>query len=507
VPARRLLYLTPHRLVACEWKNGHCRLEGEFAVESSAGDFLDYLRQHAGSLFSLVTNLAEEGFQVETIPFLQAGDRDAVLTRRLGQTFLGAPLTVAVPLGHERTTRRNERVLLAALTNGNALEPWLQALRQAETRLVGIYSLPLLTPALLDKLRVAKERSIFVTVQDNSVRQSFFDKGHLHFSRLAPIPNSSISGLAQLIGSEIAKLQQYLLSQRMIGRGEALVVHVLAHPQALPALGQLILPDQLRLQTYSIAEFAPRLGLKEALEDSRAERLFLHLAATHAPRQQFAPPALRKNYRLWQTARAIQAVSAIALVGSVLFAGNQWFQLQVLREETRRHESEAAAGETRYRDIVASFPKLPLSHEHLRQVIARLQEVQPRDSSPTPILKVLGATLAHSPQIELGTLDWTAGGPLSLSKRTEGKSALADNETLLVSGTVQPGPNWTPRQLLAAFEDFLQKLRSADGYTVSVTQQPFDTASGSALKSGESAAAAHVPKPFRVSVVKRTTAP
>jgi hypothetical protein len=503
MPAHRLLYLTQHQLLAYDWRAGHCTLEAEFAVDVAGADFLAYLRKNRSSLFSFVANLAEEGFQVETIPFLQGRDRETVLARRLGQTFLGAPLTVAVPLGHEKNTRRNEIVLLAALSNGAALEPWLQALRAAEARLAGIFSLPLLTPGLLDKLHVPRDRCIFVTVQDNSVRQSFFDKGHLHFSRLAPIPNSSISGLAQLIGTEIAKLQQYLLSQRTIGRNEPLVAHVLAHPQAVQALQALALPEHLRLQTYSIIDAGRRLGLKESFEDSRAHPLFLQMAAAFAPRQQFAPSALRKDYRLWQASRAIQALASIGLLGSLLFAGKGWLNLQQVAEETRQQEVQAESGERRYREIVAAFPKLPLSQEHLRLVINRFNEAHPYDLTPIPLFKALGAALTRAPQVELTSIDWSVGNPTD-DKRTSAASAIERNkETLQVNGLINLGPNGTPRQMLTVFDGFVADLSANGSYAVAVRQQPFDTGSGSSLKSGESANTASQAKPFSLSVSRR----
>lgn len=498
--AHRLLYLTQHQLLAFEWKAGRCRLEAEFAVESAGADFLSYLRQNGSSVFSFVANLPEEGFQVETIPFLRGRDREAVLGRRLGQTFLGAPLTVAVPLGHEKNTRRNERVLLAALSNGAALEPWLQALRATETRLGGIFSLPLLTPGLLDKLHIPKERCIFVTVQDNSVRQSFFDKGHLHFSRLAPIPNSSISGLAQLVGSEIAKLQQYLLSQRTIGRNEPLVAHVLAHPQAAQALHALALPELLRLQTHSVVEAGRRLGLKEDFEDSRAHPLFLHMAAAFAPREQFAPSALRKDYRLWQASRAIRALAGIGLLGSLLFAGTKLLNLQQIAQETRQQEVQAELGERRYREIVAAFPNLPLSQEHLRLVINRFTEVHPHDLTPIPLFKTLGAALARAPEIELTSLDWSVGSPADDKRPTSLATGDRNMETLQVNGLINLGPNGTPRQMLTVFDGFIKGLSADASTVVAVRQQPFDTGSNSSLKTGESADTSPRPKPFSLSV-------
>ena len=51
--------------------------------------------------------MAEESFQLETIPFLQARDRTAVISRKLSQLFCTTPKdTAAFSLGYEKTRRR-----------------------------------------------------------------------------------------------------------------------------------------------------------------------------------------------------------------------------------------------------------------------------------------------------------------------------------------------------------------------------------------------------------------
>jgi hypothetical protein len=43
----------------------------------------------------MLANVGEEGHELETIPFLQGADRKALITRKLGQHFLGSPLASA----------------------------------------------------------------------------------------------------------------------------------------------------------------------------------------------------------------------------------------------------------------------------------------------------------------------------------------------------------------------------------------------------------------------------
>jgi hypothetical protein len=118
------------------------------------------------------------------IPFLRGDDRETVIARKLGQHFFSATLTASLSLGYEKSRRKDERILLAALTNNEFFAPWLAALAScrggARRRLLAA----LAGPSLLRKLGVADERCLLLTIQDQSIRQSYLEKGELHFSRL-----------------------------------------------------------------------------------------------------------------------------------------------------------------------------------------------------------------------------------------------------------------------------------------------------------------------------------
>ena len=84
--AHRLLYLSTHRMTAYRWRSGVLEVEGAFATNDGGHQqFSDYIKQQRRSTFALLANVAEEGFHLETIPFLQGKDRQTVITRKLGQ--------------------------------------------------------------------------------------------------------------------------------------------------------------------------------------------------------------------------------------------------------------------------------------------------------------------------------------------------------------------------------------------------------------------------------------
>src|SRR5687768_16903541 len=156
---RRLLYFTAedHYLYAAS--GASLELEAKFPGDDlGVTEFREHLRGRRGGLFAVVADLAGEDFHEEQIPYLRGADRDAVVQRRLAQRYRDTRLAAALPLG---TTvggeRRNERVLLASFTNTQQLAPWLDVLEETGARLSGVYSVPLLAPALAAQLGVKSE--------------------------------------------------------------------------------------------------------------------------------------------------------------------------------------------------------------------------------------------------------------------------------------------------------------------------------------------------------------
>ena len=103
----RLLYLSAHQMTAYRWHSGMLTNEGTFAAtDTGYGDFAAYLDQHRKSIFSILVNVSEEGFQIETIPFLQGANRRAIISRKLGQLFFNATLTGIARLHQGAAQRR-----------------------------------------------------------------------------------------------------------------------------------------------------------------------------------------------------------------------------------------------------------------------------------------------------------------------------------------------------------------------------------------------------------------
>ncbi len=513
---RRLLYLDNHRLSASLWRRGAIVGEAAFALSSEGRrEFAEYLARHANSVYSLLANVAEEGFHTESIPFLRGGDRNSVVERKLGQLFFDKALTAALSLGYEKSTRKNERVLFAALNDASFFAPWLDAIRRAGAPLCGIFSLPLLSPCLLNRLGIRPERCLLLSIQDQSIRQSYLEAGQLCFSRLAPLTDASAEGIAQAFASETHKLRQYLASQRMIGRKDAVVAFILAHDDALPAIRSACANSEtLQYQFLGLAACAERVGMKTPPASSHCEALFLHLLATSPPRIQFADDDQRHGFHLAQIESALLGASALALAVCLLYSGNRAIEAYALNAATLAVADEAREARQRYEAIVKTFPALATTSEALRQVAARYGSLNP--ALPERLYRDLSTALAHVPEAELEAIDWSAAtadsrAPAPAGKRTSPAAAAdatpfsAGSEAIVVRGTLRLGPDADARQTLAVFNRLVSALEANPDLHVEIVQRPFDLESGRLLKGGD-AASERVPlAPFALRVERRVS--
>ena len=507
---QRLLYLSSHQMAAYHWQSGALTCEETFAI-SDAGlqQFAEYLAQHPQTVFSLLTNLADEAFHIETIPYLRGADRKTVLTRKMGQVFFNAPLSAALSLGHEKNRRKDERVLMMALTNLAFLQPWLDAVRASEVPLAGIYSLPLLEPLLLKKLHIPPEPCLLLSVQDQSIRQSYFEKGELHFSRLTSLQHSSIGSIAQTFATESLKLQQYLASQRLIGRNQTITAHILAHPGAFKAVqNSCIDTPTVRFNVLDITECARRTGLKTPPADTHSELLFLHLLVAAPPPIQFANDELRHNFRIGQIRSLLQGAGAMTLIGCLLLSGKFWFDAHTVLQETEALRADAALSAQRYSEVLKALPSVPPDNETLKRVIDRYLIQEKRSTTPIAMYHEISRALQTEPSIELDSLSWQIGGADQaasglIRQNPNLKTVLDDSESAVVRGTLKPGPSSDTRQLLTTFNRFVGTLRANSTLQVDVLQQPFDIESGKSLRSGETSQEESKPRQFTLQIIRK----
>src|SRR5258708_7324187 len=271
---RHFLYLTNTRMVSIMTSGKRIVARREFAVSGAgAAEF----ERHLGGMLDvpthLFTDLSEEDFRLDTIPHVGAGDRDALLGRKLAQIFRNTQYRHALLQGRETDGRRDDRVMYTAITNPEVLRPWIEALERLKVPIEGIHSSAAFSEVLLDELDLHFAHTLLVTfTPGHAMRQTYFRNREIKFSRLTPIDLEEGQSLGAMIAEETTRTWQYLDSLRNFTESDRLEVCVLVHPHDRPAV-QPALRDfaQIQYRILDMDQVAANLGLKPPPLGSTAE--------------------------------------------------------------------------------------------------------------------------------------------------------------------------------------------------------------------------------------------
>ncbi|PIV71879.1 MAG: hypothetical protein COW56_12415 [Rhodocyclales bacterium CG17_big_fil_post_rev_8_21_14_2_50_68_7] len=512
----RLLHLDAFRLTAYRWSGAQPIEEDRFRNDAGGHEaFLAYLLDHPRSLYRMLADIQDEGFGFESIPYVTGADRKALLSRKLNQHFLGTPYACAISHGREPSGRRDERVLLAALTRPQVFAPWLALMRSAEIQLAGIHSAPQACQSLVERIAPAhREHLLLVTSGAAGVRQTYFAGGILRFSRLSAATEVSMEERARICAQEPAKLYQYLVSQRILPRDTRLPTLVLCGPPEHAALAQACRStNEIAFEFADLGTAEAACGMKPAGEGSSADRLLLHLIARKPPKAQFAGQPERHLYAIGRLRFAILAAAAVVFAGCLLSSARHLYEARSVRAQTNALAAAADEDARRYDEIMNGLPPMPAPPEIVRQVVGRYEAIERRSEPIEPMLRDISRALEAWREVELERLDWQltqhpgeageALRPAQSQGAAEGMYAVA-----LVSAVLPRLPPGEQRRVIESIEGFAAAIAVRPEIVVRILKQPFDLDPGRALRGGtEDTAAAPARFVLRVSRPVNGTVP
>jgi len=500
MPQRHLIYFTSSEQKVYGLASGRLHFEARFSAdEAGVAEFREFLKSRGGSLFYLLADLAGEDFHEDQIPYLRGGDRQAIIDRRLAQRYRDTRLAAALPLGTISGERRNERVLLASFSNTQQFEPWLNALSEAGARLAGVYSLPLLAPALAARLGTKQGRCIVVSLNQAGLRQSYVENGKLRFARLESTPDLPPGTVAAFVRSETQRLVQYLGTLRALPRDGGPVHVIVIAPEAEQAAFEqgLVSDGRLTFHTVGITEALRKIGLKRPPEHALAEGLYLYLAGKRPPKEQFAQSEDRRGYFIWRLQRGIAVAGAFAFAACVLFAGAKWLDVVSVQGLIDAQKTEAKNAADEYARITAAFPVTQTTTDNLRATVLEFTRIAQGSSSPEPAFAHLSQVLEAFPQVELESLVWktpkgapaagpAAGASAPAAPAAPGPNAkpparAEDTEVFEITGRVNVPQRSDYREITSQVRRFAEALGETPPYRVQRVELPFDVSSEGTL--------------------------
>ena len=321
---KRLFYFTGYRLSVLHWKgrelSGSCSFE---PTESGLDSFRNYLKQTENIPGKFLVDVIEEDFRNEQIPHVGSKDRSSVINRLIDRFYRSSKdYCYSEIIGRVKDGRKDDIVLIGAMTNPQLIKPWLSILDECEVPLSGVWSLPLVSKNLLKTIKATSGVVLLVSQQVNSnVRQTLFRDGKLISSRQSIINQdlSDISGIGKLAAPEVSRTIEFLRAQNLVGTDETINLHILGSNEQLQSLHESFKThDRQTVIVHPIADIQKKLALK-GIGEKFSDNIFAWLCVSqrlsvshYGERQSF------NRYYNSLVATALYVASLLVLITGVL---------------------------------------------------------------------------------------------------------------------------------------------------------------------------------------------
>ena len=413
-----------NRVMLYVWTKKSLELAGEFGKDPNE-EFEQVLAEYQDVPVIIVTDYLEESFRHDTGVHVSGPDRSALLERKLNYSFRNTPYRSATIVGREPDGRKDDKILLSALTKPEMLEPWMKLMLNKKVRIQCVTSVAYLMQEFSQKAGLNDKNLMIVSIEEGSeLRQTFLRSGKIHFSRLTSLTTKESSSLPNAINHESLQIRQYLERIKLLPFDSQMVIRVYT-PLALDVQSLEAYNNELNtFQVFDIEEQAQAFGLSiDGLNRSPTTLFLGRILQRSTLANIYAPLKTRKYFQLQNLADGLKA-AAFALVALTLLTksfslidtlGN-WDLVNNLRSQTTPLNNQ-------YNQLTQRFPETPIPSAEMALVVETAESITNNSYRIEDALNLISRALTLSPELRVTALNW-ALAPREINPDDPGAGAM-----------------------------------------------------------------------------------
>lgn len=499
---RRALFISAHKAAVYHWHKGKIASSYLFDINEEGRQYFErYLSQTPNSPFYVLVDIFEEEYRSETIPHVFGSDRQALLGRKKDRLFRDTPYTYTEAQGREEDGRRDDNILLTAITNPSLIRPWMEILDTHKTPVAGIYSLPLLASSLLKSRSESQKHVLLVSLQSISgLRQTFIQNGELRFSRLVQMPRYGTTPYAPYIAEEVEKIQRYVNSLRLIPADESLDICFLMAGDLHRELEEEYSDSELSdYHIMDINELATDAGLDLNVTTPFCDQLFVSHLLKKTPANQYGAASERRYFSMRRMRYSLLAASLLLMMTGVLWSGYNLFAGLTYKQQSIAADLRQQFYSTRYNMARERLPETPVEPVDLQHAVELSDNLNQYKTSPMEMVKVISKGLDRFSKIQLKNMTWIAsidpnielGSKTKESRENQNQIGFSDvsytdtgylfYHVALIDGYLDPFDG-NFRQAISLINEYAELLRKQESvHDVSIITLPLDVSSSASM--------------------------
>lgn len=506
-----ILCITSQSLTAGVWHGTKLQSYKVFKNEDEGHTaFSVYMAERQNIDVYLIADAVEEDYKLEALPHTSGSARREIVARKLSQFNRNTEYRTAHYINRDADKRKDDNFLFVALNNADFMQHWMDVIQAGDIPLVGVYLLPMISQAVVRKMKLMAPHILFCERLSSGLRQTYLRNGRLRMSRLTPINNVPDEKLTYFYLTEIEKTRLYLQSQRLISGEVGLQMLLPVDNQQSESIAKSISEEHgVECKTIDIMAFAKNSNLNPELIKKQPALLHMQLLANGNIPDNLAPVSLTKTHNIKNLCRNVHFVSALVTIAGILFSA--FYFVQGFKKDSQIDEARVQAERQlkKYELVAQNFPETPIPGNDLKAAVEIANSINPQ--TPRQIMVVLSAALEGTPEVAISRIRWLQSNQMEItdeeSLEDAAISAMAASQELLQVGFINAEIRRFKgdyRAALASASQFANNLR-ADPLVqqVQILQEPVNVSSLASLEGStkDESTAQQTPAIFKLKVV------
>ena len=473
------------------WNKKQLSFVSQFNIDEEGYDqFAILLSQHTRHPLIIVADLIDEGFRNENIVHVSSTDRKALLERKLNYTFRTTPYRVARVTGREGRGRKDDNVLLSAITKPELLKPWIDVVQKQKIQLQSITSFAYLLEHFVQNSHLSKEPFLLITSLDESMklRQTFFNNGKILFSRSITLSSKDPRSISNDVYQESLRIRRYLERIKALHFENPIKLVIYSHLQASDLEMNIKSSDMMFPEIFNINNEISNFSIE--LSGQAPDSIILYCASllkSARIENTYAPFEDRKYYHLNMTGvcMAWSAVLFLILtlgikIPTLFDALGKWDQQEQMKARTAPLERE-------YEQLTRRFPETPIPSKEMALVVETAEAIEKQIYTPSSLINLISTALQSSPELSLSRIHWElleeeveidpqyGIAPIDLDPTDNYQSAIIEGRTKFITeinGLAFSTNSY--REVQEQVLQFVNALEDIPGVTVNPVKMPID---------------------------------
>ena len=503
---RRALLVSSDKLAVYHWVKNNFGSSYLFDASSEGFEyFRHYLNKVDNDPVYVLLDTAAEEHRLDTIPHVFGADRTAVIKRKQDRLFRGTPYLYTEVQGREKEGRRDDNIMLSAVTNPGIIQPWLEILEEHKVPVASVISVPLLLQNIAGLIPDMSDNALIFSLQSTSgLRQSFLRDKSLKFSRLVKMPRYGTEPYAPIITKELVKVRQYLNSANLVDQGKPLDIYFFGNKELLDELGKThINTSMVRYHLLDVDVLGKSCGFVEQMKTPFSDKYFVCQLLKHKSKNYYAVSRETRYFQMRRINKSLQTASLLLILTGFIWGGLNVLEGIIYRQQHVSDAKKADFYNARYEVAVGRISALPVDPADLKVIIDMKDLLKTYKAEPIDVFKLISKGMDIFPEIQISQIHWVANTnpnhELGAGKHDSaidegiqgvvGFSNISDEETgyiyyqiALIYGYLDKF-NGDYRKALHMIDQFAESLRQQDSvHDVSVISLPLDISSNVSLQ-------------------------